>query len=559
MRHTGWCSSARVLLLQALITLVGIALSSSARAGRNANGALVVHVLERINGYTVCDLGPSQVCSRTLPTACADLLTEVTDDVPTLYILASFTEISSPGVSAIRFGITHNLPSEYWIVARCSNPCIEDAVEYPDPDWPLGSGQGRSGNSVVFSSPVYDRFFKFYYFGLEGIWYDGGPYFFATSPYSEMEPALFYDDATPPNTDICANFGIVRWLQMGYNQCPHDTLGACCFEDGTCEVILGAACSAQHGTFLGYFTTCDSVYCPQPQACCLCDGECRFLVASACEGLSGEPQGGGTTCDPSPCQTSEACCIEDGTCLFTTPCLCRQAGGLPWGAGTVCDPNPCSAFEACCFPDGTCQFTAPLTCQQMGGLSWGPGTLCDPNPCPQPRACCFPDGHCDIILAPQCVADGGLPQGERECEPNPCLVGACCINDACEIYSSANCASHDGVYMGDGTLCSPNPCVSSIDDASEIPSLHLSALPNPSTGQVVIRYHLPEPTTVTIEVFNAAGELLWRVSEGVQAAGQHSMRWDGKDDNGDDVPSGVYVARIVTTVGALTERLVLMR
>jgi hypothetical protein len=138
-------------------------------------------------------------------------------------------------------------------------------------------------------------------------------------------------------------------------------------------------------------------------------------------------------------------------------------------------------------------------------------------------------------------------------------LGACCLYVACEVYSPDNCASHGGVFMGNGTLCEPNPCVSGVEDASQVTSLSLTATPNPSTGQVMIRYSLPKPTVVTIEVFNAAGGLVRRIAEGTQQAGQHAMDWDGRDQGGNDLPSGIYLARRLTAEGTTTGRVVLAR
>ena len=39
------------------------------------------------------------------------------------------------------------------------------------------------------------------------------------------------------------------------------------------------------------------------------------------------------------------------------------------------------------------------------------------------------------------------------------ITGACCQGDTCSIETVANCGTLGGVYQGDGTTCSPNPCV----------------------------------------------------------------------------------------------------
>jgi flagellar hook assembly protein FlgD len=129
----------------------------------------------------------------------------------------------------------------------------------------------------------------------------------------------------------------------------------------------------------------------------------------------------------------------------------------------------------------------------------------------------------------------------------------------CQILPQTDCTTYGGVYMGNGTLCEPNPCVSGVDDASQITALSLTTTPNPSTGQVMIRYTLPKATAVTIEVFDAAGALVRRLAEGQRPAGSFTTTWDGRDDNGRELPTGVYFARVVTEQGSAMGRAVIAR
>ncbi len=174
-------------------------------------------------------------------------------------------------------------------------------------------------------------------------------------------------------------------------------------------------------------------------------------------------------------------------------------------------------------------------------------------------ACCQPDGTCMMATEANCPAPGVWQGWGTDCDPNPCLVGACCHHTYCERMSEAQCVGYDGVFMGPGSFCEPNPCVSGVEDATQVSELRLTATPNPSTGQVMIRYTLPRPTAVTIEVFDAAGGLVRRVDEGQRPAGAFFTPWDGHDDNGRDLPTGVYFARIVTGEGSTTGRVVLAR
>lgn len=203
------CSLASIVLLAA----------SPALAGRNANGALVVHADDSIN-YTPCE-GAYFYCAQPIPTSCESLDTQfVWQYEPVLFILAAFDASSSPSVSAIRFGLQYNFDGGAGFgSAHCWGAC-GSALEQPDADWPAGGADLRSGNLVTFPSPVFERVFKVYHFSIDQWDTEQPNWFIASVPYSESEPALFYDDSVPPNEDVCTGFGIARWTQPGHNDCP---------------------------------------------------------------------------------------------------------------------------------------------------------------------------------------------------------------------------------------------------------------------------------------------------------------------------------------------------
>ncbi len=75
---------------------------------------------------------------------------------------------------------------------------------------------------------------------------------------------------------------------------------------------------------------------------------------------------------------------------------------------------------------------------------------------PNPGACCFADGSCTEVLEADCLASGGVYQGDGTlCTPNPCpQLGTCCISGVCTFVLQADCA---GVWT-EGGSCEPNPC-----------------------------------------------------------------------------------------------------
>ncbi len=68
--------------------------------------------------------------------------------------------------------------------------------------------------------------------------------------------------------------------------------------------------------------------------------------------------------------------------------------------------------------------------------------------------------------------------------------------------------------------------------------------PNPFNPETVIPYALPESATVRIAVYNTLGQEIRLLSEGSQEAGFHRVVWDGKDQTGHTIASGIYFVRL---------------
>ncbi len=83
--------------------------------------------------------------------------------------------------------------------------------------------------------------------------------------------------------------------------------------------------------------------------------------------------------------------------------------------------------------------------------------------------------------------------------------------------------------------------------------------PNPFNPMTAISFSLPEASRVNLRVFNARGELVRTLLNEERPAGNHSRRWDGRDDRGSAVASGVYFARLESASGVLTQKMLLAR
>jgi len=97
-------------------------------------------------------------------------------------------------------------------------------------------------------------------------------------------------------------------------------------------------------------------------------------------------------------------------------------------------------------------------------------------------------------------------------------------------------------------LCRPFRSNSAVDDwppGQEPSRITLAPIrPNPSTGFVSIRFFLPHSRVFSLGVYDRAGRTVKKFRDNVLPAGGHEIFWDGKADNGESLPSGVYFVRL---------------
>ena len=71
-----------------------------------------------------------------------------------------------------------------------------------------------------------------------------------------------------------------------------------------------------------------------------------------------------------------------------------------------------------------------------------------------------------------------------------------------------------------------------------------TAFPNPFNASTTISFTLNKPEKVNLAVYSLAGQKVRELAAGNYSAGSHTAVWDGKDDSGNAVSSGVYLARM---------------
>ena len=104
-------------------------------------------------------------------------------------------------------------------------------------------------------------------------------------------------------------------------------------------------------------------------------------------------------------------------------------------------------------------------------------------------------------------------------------------------------------YLDEMKLVAQGPAEPTAVEAAEtgiVPSGYLLSqnYPNPFNPETTIQYHLPGAGTVRLLLYNLSGQLVRTLMDGERPAGSYSVMWDGTDDAGRDVASGVYVCRM---------------
>ncbi|MEW5994810.1 MAG: FlgD immunoglobulin-like domain containing protein, partial [Candidatus Zixiibacteriota bacterium] len=83
--------------------------------------------------------------------------------------------------------------------------------------------------------------------------------------------------------------------------------------------------------------------------------------------------------------------------------------------------------------------------------------------------------------------------------------------------------------------------------------------PNPFNPETQISFSLPTATEVNLSVYNILGQHVVTLASGAFEAGTHQVMWDGTDESGDKVTSGIYLYRLETPEYLETKKMVLLK
>lgn len=83
--------------------------------------------------------------------------------------------------------------------------------------------------------------------------------------------------------------------------------------------------------------------------------------------------------------------------------------------------------------------------------------------------------------------------------------------------------------------------------------------PNPFNSSTVIRYSLTQKSLVDLQIFSLKGKSVNSLIRETQQVGNYQVRWNGLDNNGNPVASGVYLLRLQAEGQQRKQRIILVR
>ena len=86
-----------------------------------------------------------------------------------------------------------------------------------------------------------------------------------------------------------------------------------------------------------------------------------------------------------------------------------------------------------------------------------------------------------------------------------------------------------------------------------------SPYPNPFNSEVAIRFALDESQSVELSLHNIAGQKVRTVTSGALSAGSYRLIWDGQDDRGRNVATGIYFVRLRGHERSYIQKIMLLR
>ena len=87
----------------------------------------------------------------------------------------------------------------------------------------------------------------------------------------------------------------------------------------------------------------------------------------------------------------------------------------------------------------------------------------------------------------------------------------------------------------------------------------MSSYPNPFNPETTISFELFSNSNIDLAIYNMVGQRVATLMNGFQENGSYDVQWSGTDSNGTELASGIYMVKLVTDQGVVTNKVTLLK
>ena len=218
------------------------------------------------------------------------------------------------------------------------------------------------------------------------------------------------------------------------------------------------------------------------------------------------------------------------------------------------------------------------TCSHPGGLH---GNRCNPYIPALNRIASISDKQvlciCDALFAIRSGGPGGYPQVAPKrliFSLDPVAHDTICLNilntyrnTAIPMPEHIATAASDAYQLGTNDLNRIDRVDVDLNAASTVRKTAETAsdfqlfrnYPNPFNTQTLLSYRIHKSGSVIMDICNVRGRQVRKLFDGLKSPGFYQIPWDGRDQDHQDLPSGLYLARLRTRSHTQTIRMQLLK
>ncbi len=92
----------------------------------------------------------------------------------------------------------------------------------------------------------------------------------------------------------------------------------------------------------------------------------------------------------------------------------------------------------------------------------------------------------------------------------------------------------------------------------DYPNLHQN-YPNPFNSSTTISYDIPKSSHIILKIYNLLGQEIKTLINHKQNIGSYSIKWHGRDNNGNEASSGIYIYTLKVNSNIISKKLLLLK